>query len=43
MVPVPAPQLYVPRFNRMEADEDRAGVAAGLAADGREPDGLVAP
>ena len=25
------------------SDEDRAGVAAGLAADGREPDGLVAP
>jgi len=27
--------------NRSEAD--RAGVAAGLAADGRDPDGLVAP
>ncbi|GIM64822.1 hypothetical protein Pve01_84330 [Planomonospora venezuelensis] len=31
------------KLSQNRSDEDRAGVAAGLAADGREPDGLVAP
>ena len=29
------------KLSQNRSDEDRAGVAAGLAADGREPDGLV--
>jgi transcriptional regulator len=31
------------KLSQNRSDEDRAGVAAGLAADGRDPDGLVAP
>jgi transcriptional regulator len=31
------------KLSQNRSDEDRAGVATGLAADGREPDGLVAP
>ena len=31
------------KLSQNRSDEDRAGVAAGLVADGREPDGLVAP
>jgi transcriptional regulator len=31
------------KLSQNRSDEDRAGVAAGLAADGRGPDGLVAP
>ena len=31
------------KLSQNRSDEDRAGVAAGLAEDGREPDGLVAP
>lgn len=30
------------KLSQNRSDEDRAGVAAGLAEDGREPDGLVA-
>jgi transcriptional regulator len=31
------------KLSQNRSDEDRAGVAAGLVADGREPDGLVSP
>lgn len=31
------------KLSQNRSDEDRAGVAAGLVADGRDPDGLVAP
>lgn len=31
------------KLSQNRSEEDRAGVAAGLAADGRDPDGLVAP
>jgi transcriptional regulator len=31
------------KLSQNRSDADRAGVAAGLAADGRDPDGLVAP
>ena len=31
------------KLSQNRSDADRAGVASGLAADGREPDGLVAP
>jgi transcriptional regulator len=31
------------KLSQNRSDEDRAGVATGLAADGRDPDGLVAP
>jgi transcriptional regulator len=31
------------KLSQNRSDEDRAGVADGLRADGREPDGLVAP
>ena len=31
------------KHSQNRSDEDRAGVAAGLAADGRDPSGLVAP
>jgi transcriptional regulator len=31
------------KLSQNRSDEDRAGVAAGLAADGRDPSGLVAP
>ena len=31
------------KLSQNRSDEDRAGVAAGLAADGRGTDGLVAP
>ena len=31
------------KLSQNRSDEDRSGVAAGLAADGRDPDGLVAP
>ena len=31
------------KLSQNRSGEDRAGVAAGLAADGRDPDGLVAP
>ncbi|NYE38363.1 transcriptional regulator [Nocardioides cavernae] len=31
------------KLSQNRSDEDRAGVASGLAADGRSPDGLVAP
>lgn len=31
------------KLSQNRSDEDRAGVASGLAADGRAPDGLVAP
>lgn len=31
------------KLSQNRSDEDRAGVGAGLAADGREPHGLVAP
>lgn len=31
------------KLSQNRSDEDRAGVAAGLAADGRDPAGLVAP
>ncbi|HSF36893.1 MAG TPA: FMN-binding negative transcriptional regulator [Nocardioides sp.] len=31
------------KLSQNRSDVDRAGVAAGLAEDGREPDGLVAP
>lgn len=31
------------KLSQNRSDADRAGVAAGLAEDGREPDGLVAP
>jgi transcriptional regulator len=31
------------KLSQNRSDEDRAGVAAGLAEDGREPNGLVAP
>jgi len=31
------------KLSQNRSDEDRAGVAAGLAAEGRDPDGLVAP
>jgi transcriptional regulator len=31
------------KLSQNRSDEDRAGVAAGLTADGHDPDGLVAP
>ena len=31
------------KLSQNRSDADRAGVAAGLAADGADPDGLVAP
>lgn len=31
------------KLSQNRSDEDRAGVATGLVADGRDPDGLVAP
>jgi transcriptional regulator len=31
------------KLSQNRSDEDRAGVAAGLVVDGRDPDGLVAP
>ena len=31
------------KLSQNRSEEDRAGVAAGLVADGRDPDGLVAP
>lgn len=31
------------KLSQNRSDEDRAGVAAGLSADGRDPSGLVAP
>ena len=31
------------KLSQNRSDEDRAGVARGLAADGRDPEGLVAP
>jgi transcriptional regulator len=31
------------KLSQNRSDEDRAGVASGLAADGRDPDGLVQP
>lgn len=31
------------KLSQNRSEEDRAGVATGLAADGRDPDGLVAP
>jgi len=31
------------KLSQNRSDDDRAGVAAGLAGEGRSPDGLVAP